>query len=111
MNDKQAIQILNHMLDLDRRAITRVMNMRTTINGHLAEFPDVQIHYSTEFEANQVGPLGIINAFFGPVKGGKYDKLGKIFIIRDDEGLIERFVHHTEVDNYEVENSPGQVQR
>jgi hypothetical protein len=103
---KKAIAALNHMLGLDKAALTAIMNGETPINENLSEFPDLQAHHSTDYDADMIRFLGLLNTVFGAVRSGPYEGKGQIFAIRDEEGSIYTFVHYTELENYDIDQPP-----
>ncbi|MSO93734.1 MAG: hypothetical protein EXQ86_10090 [Rhodospirillales bacterium] len=86
---KKAIAVLNEALELDRGAITDLVNMRVECNARLAAHPTIQT--GVYGGARRVGVLGLLNGALGDSPSGVIGAKGRM----DDTGhfhAIERFV-------------------
>lgn len=82
-----AVELLNKALELDRRAISSLIQYRVPCNQAMADHPSIQVGSIPPSETVVVGLLGIINGIFGA------DEKGCGFIgMMDDDGIVDRFM-------------------
>jgi hypothetical protein len=89
LNPEQIINFLNHLVVLDRDAVSALINTRVPCNKQFSEHETVQV-LAGENETHSVGLLGILNGLCGK------DENGWGFIVaevdeKDDK--VERFIH------------------
>jgi hypothetical protein len=85
---EEVVEILNDALGKDRDAINRLFNHREECGSTLALHPTIQVKGNKDETFFEVGPLGIINGFFGEYR----DEPGAIRMVIDEENEeIERF--------------------
>ena len=81
------VALLNEMLEIDRAAVSNIMNTRYHCNGDMADHLTVQAQECIDGVGLEVGPLGILNGLFGI----KDDGGGYIGMECDDFGKVLRF--------------------
>jgi hypothetical protein len=81
----ELIAYLNTLLDLDREALSRLVEFRTPANSLLWN------HTSVQVVMRDVGLLGILNGFCGTVDGGPKAGWGPITAVFGDDGNIRKF--------------------
>lgn len=83
------IVFLNELLAFDANALSTLLAARVGCNDALAWHPSVQVAEHDD-GVYSVGFLGILNGFYGVIKGGKFDGYGLITAVCE-EGRIIRF--------------------
>lgn len=84
----QAIAFLNHIVQIDREAVDRLIKTRVPCNKSLANHPTVQVGYqendNPKGDRFEVGFLGIINGLFGI----RDDKRGFICAMYEGDSIM-----------------------
>ena len=89
---QEMVDYLNELLELDRDAITQLMDTYVETGCALAEHPTLQVvEMMSASPLYGVGPLGVINGFIG-----ERDKVGYVTAVYDDNFKLERFEVTTE---------------
>jgi len=77
---KETVDILNEILRLDRKGISKFCLTRTLINDEIVNHPTVQVHAYSQYEGDpnpSLGPIGLLNGLFGD----NGDKSGAIAVV------------------------------
>lgn len=90
---KQVVALLNSLLEIDRRAVSKLFDAQVSCNRGIALHPTVQVR---QLRVNQyrprdawkVGVLGLINGMFGVHPNG----YGPIARVIRNNGIIQSFV-------------------
>jgi hypothetical protein len=90
---ENVVVFLNSLLEIDRRAVSKLFDSYVYCNRGMAEHPRVQvrrlkINKYRPRDVWKVGVLGLINGLFG-VHSNRYGPIARV--IRDD-GIIKSFV-------------------
>jgi hypothetical protein len=89
---KEAVDLLNELLEIDYDAIYALINNRVSCNESLADHETVVV-WQPEGEGPTVGVLGILNGLFGIREDGmgaicvEIDELGKILLFKETPGV------------------------
>lgn len=89
INLPDTIDFLNHLLEIDREAIERLVETRVLCSEKLADHPTVQVHCING--SSSVGFLGILNGLLGTFGDGPKKGWGKITAVFDDENKLISF--------------------
>jgi hypothetical protein len=81
----KAIEILNSIVEVDRSALSNLINQRVLCNEILAGHLTVQV--SCVNGENKVGLLGILNGLFGTFDSGNKAGWGPITMNVEDDGV------------------------
>ena len=81
---QKIIDFLNHLLEIDRNAVTALIGNRTPCNRTMQDHPTVQV--AGTLECPEVGLLGLLNGLCG-IKPNGY----ALIVAYYDESILDRF--------------------
>ena len=89
---QEMVDYLNELIELDRDAVQKLIDVYSECNKPMAEHPTLQVHQmSEEAPIYGVGALGLLNGFIG-----ERDGVGYITAVYNDSSELERFEVTTE---------------
>lgn len=100
---KQTIELLNTLVEMDRKAISSCFSARQACNETISSHKDIQTAFNKSLEVSTLGILGILNFLFGSVPTGKFQGWGQIVALKDDNGQITKFAHIDELEELQKE--------
>ncbi len=96
----EAVDFLNHLIELDRNAVAGIISNRVRCNRSLAEHESVQVLVDSRANAARVGFLGVLNGLFGVDDEG----YGTIMALYDSKGRLVRISRLAEKGGDENDN-------
>lgn len=88
----RVIAFLNEALELDRKAISDLVNFRVSCNSSIDAHPTIQAGPDKPGGHSTVGMLGILNGMCGTIDGPRLKGWGPISALLERDGTVAKFV-------------------